>query len=57
MLDDPTGLQLVKLASTASRECSPSNPRNVASLAKQEANGMSDGAAAVIAASRVSDRT
>ena len=56
MPDDSNRLQLVSLASTGRRGYSLSNPRDVAGLAKQEANGLSDGAATLIAASRVSDR-
>lgn len=56
MPDDSKRLQLVSLASTGRQGYSLSNPRDVAGLAKQEANGMSDGAATLIAASRVSDR-
>ena len=56
MLDDSKRLQLAGLASTGSRGYSLANPRNVAGLAKQEANGMSDGDATLIEASRVSDR-
>lgn len=49
-------LQPAGLASTGSRGYSPPNPRIVAALAKQETNGMSDGVAIVIAASRAGDR-
>jgi hypothetical protein len=56
MLDDSKRLQLARLASTGSRGYSLSNSRDVAGLAKQEAYGMSDGDAALIAASRVGDR-
>lgn len=44
-----------RLASTGSRGYSPPNPRNVTGLAKDETNGMSNGAATLRAASRVGD--
>jgi hypothetical protein len=56
MLDDPTRLQLARLATTGSRGYSPPNPRNVAALTMQETNGMSNGAATLIAGNRVGDR-
>ena len=43
MLEDSTRLQLARLASTGSREYSQPNPRKITSLARREANMMSDG--------------
>jgi hypothetical protein len=56
MLDDSKRLRLAGLASTGSRGYSLANPRNIAGPAKQKANGMSDGDATLVVASRVSDR-
>jgi len=56
MMDNSQRFQLTGLASTGSRGYSPPNHRNVADLAKHETNGMSNGIAILIAASRVRDR-
>jgi hypothetical protein len=57
MPDDSQRVQLAGLVSTGSRGYSASTPRNVAGLARRDANVRSDGSVHRIAIRRVCDRS